>query len=62
MVVSSGLKELGKVLVNTGAYGPAGKDGAAYDRRWGFCLETQFFPDSPNHENFPSGVLRAGED
>jgi aldose 1-epimerase len=41
---------------------PAGKDGAAYDRRWGFCLETQFFPDSPNHESFPSCVLRAGED
>lgn len=40
---------------------PAGKGGAAYDRRWGFCLETQFFPDSPNHEHFPSCVLRAGE-
>lgn len=40
---------------------PAGKDGAAYDKRWGFCLETQFFPDSPNHENFPSCVLKAGE-
>ena len=41
---------------------PAGKGGAAYDARWGFCLETQFFPDSPNHENFPSCVLRAGEE
>ena len=40
---------------------PAGKGGAAYDRRWGFCLETQSFPDSPNHPNFPSCVLRAGE-
>lgn len=40
---------------------PAGKGGAAYDKCWGFCLETQFFPDSPNHENFPSCVLRAGE-
>ncbi len=40
---------------------PAGKGGAAYGRRWGFCLETQFFPDSPNHENFPSCVLKAGE-
>lgn len=27
----------------------------------GFCLETQFFPDSPNHPHFPSAVLRAGE-
>ena len=25
------------------------------------CLETQHFPDSPNHENFPSTLLRAGE-
>lgn len=40
---------------------PAGKGGAAYANRWGFCLETQFYPDSPNHENFPSCVLRAGE-
>lgn len=40
---------------------PAGKGGVSYDKRWGFCLETQFFPDSPNHENFPSCVLRAGK-
>lgn len=40
---------------------PAGKGGAPYANRWGFCLETQFYPDSPNHENFPSCVLRAGE-
>ena len=40
---------------------PAGKGGAPYARRWGFCLETQFYPDSPNHANFPSCVLRAGE-
>ena len=40
---------------------PAGKGGAAYANRWGFCLETQFYPDSPNHANFPSCVLRAGE-
>lgn len=40
---------------------PAGKGGAPYGGRWGFCLETQFYPDSPNHENFPSCVLRAGE-
>ena len=41
---------------------PAGKDGAPYANRWGFCLETQFYPDTPNHENFPSCVLRAGEE
>ncbi len=40
---------------------PAGKDGVFYGNRWGFCLETQFYPDSPNHGNFPSSVLRAGE-
>ena len=40
---------------------PAGKGGAPYARRWGFCLETQLFPDSPHHPNFPSPVLRAGE-
>jgi aldose 1-epimerase len=37
-----------------------GKGGAAYGRRSGFCLETQHFPDSPNHANFPTTVLRPG--
>lgn len=41
---------------------PAGKGGAPYAKRWGFCLETQFYPDSPNQPGFPSCVLRAGED
>lgn len=40
---------------------PAGKGGAPYGRRWGFCLETQFFPDSPNQPDFPSPALRPGE-
>ena len=40
---------------------PAGKGGAPYDYRWGFCLETQYFPDAPNHDNFPSAVLKKGE-
>ena len=31
------------------------------NRRGGLCLETQFFPDSPNQLNFPSTVLRPGE-
>jgi aldose 1-epimerase len=31
-----------------------------YGRRAGFCLETQHFPDSPNHANFPSAILRPG--
>lgn len=38
-----------------------GKGGAAYQRRYGFCLETQHFPDSPNKPRFPSTTLRAGE-
>lgn len=40
---------------------PAGKGGAAYDRHGGFCLETQFYPDTPNHPSFPSCILRPGE-
>jgi len=38
-----------------------GNDGAVYERRDAFCLETQHFPDSPNKPNFPSTVLRPGE-
>ena len=34
--------------------------GALYERRTGFCLETQHFPDSPNRPAFPSTVLKAG--
>lgn len=40
---------------------PAGKGGAPYAKRWGFCLETQVFPDAPHHPNFPSATLAAGE-
>jgi aldose 1-epimerase len=38
-----------------------GKQGQQYAFRSGFCLEAQHFPDSPNHPNFPSTVLRPGE-
>lgn len=38
-----------------------GKDGLPYERRSGFCLETQHFPDSPNQPDFPSTILRPGE-
>jgi aldose 1-epimerase len=37
-----------------------GKNGHAYPRRTAFCLETQHYPDSPNHPAFPSTVLRPG--
>jgi aldose 1-epimerase len=39
----------------------AGKGGVSYVRNAGFCLETQHFPDSPNHPDFPSTTLRPGE-
>lgn len=38
-----------------------GKGGIPYLHRFGFCLETQHFPDSPNHPDFPSTVLKPGE-
>jgi aldose 1-epimerase len=38
-----------------------GKKGTVYERRSGFCLETQHFPDSPNQPSFPSTVLRPGQ-
>lgn len=34
-----------------------GKNNAQYDRRHGFCLETQNFPDAIHHDNFPSSIL-----
>ncbi|HEX8687761.1 MAG TPA: aldose epimerase family protein [Pyrinomonadaceae bacterium] len=37
-----------------------GKGGKPYRRRYGFCLETQHFPDSPNRPAFPSTVLHKG--
>lgn len=38
-----------------------GKDGKVYEYRYGFCLETQHFPDSPNQHHFPSAWLKPGE-
>lgn len=38
-----------------------GKSGRRYDVQHAICLEAQNFPDSPNHANFPSPVLRPGE-
>lgn len=39
----------------------SGKSGRKYGHRSGFCLETQHFPDSPNHAAFPSTLLKAGQ-
>jgi aldose 1-epimerase len=38
-----------------------GRHGVKYGRNAGLCLETQHFPDSPNHANFPSTVLPSGK-
>lgn len=41
---------------------PAGKGGAHYFPRCAFALETQNFPDAPHHDNFPSAVLKPGQE
>jgi aldose 1-epimerase len=38
-----------------------GKEGRVYKRRFALCLETQHFPDSPNHPSFPSTELKPGQ-
>ncbi len=38
-----------------------GKGGAVYNKHAGLCLEAQHFPDSVNHPNFPSMILRPGQ-
>ncbi|HEY3743869.1 MAG TPA: aldose epimerase family protein [Bryobacteraceae bacterium] len=38
-----------------------GKGGKSYGRRAALCLETQHFPDSPNHPAFPTTTLKPGE-
>ena len=38
-----------------------GKAGKVYKKHYGFCLEPQHFPDSPNKPNFPSTILNPGE-
>jgi aldose 1-epimerase len=37
-----------------------GKGGVAYQKHAALCLETQHYPDSVNHPNFPSTILRPG--
>jgi aldose 1-epimerase len=44
----------------TGQY--VGREHRRYPQYGALCLETQHFPDSPNHDNFPSTVLRPGDD
>lgn len=40
---------------------PAGTSGRPYETAAAVCLETQHYPDSINHDNFPSIVLKAGD-
>jgi len=39
----------------------SGKRGNPYNYRNGVCLETQHYPDSPHHPNFPNTLLKPGE-
>jgi aldose 1-epimerase len=51
------------VQLYTGNYldgSDTGKGGKPYRHRYGFCLETQHYPDSPNRPEFPTTVLRKG--
>lgn len=42
-------------------YCEGGRGGVTYGNFSGLCLETQHYPDTPNHSNFPTTVLRPGE-
>lgn len=39
-----------------------GKNGIKYDKRYGLCLETQYYPDTIHHENFPSCIFGGEEE
>lgn len=41
--------------------GVAGKGQSVYGKNGGFCLETQFYPNSFQHKHFPSPVVKAGD-
>ncbi len=41
--------------------GLVGKQGHSYKQRFGFALETQHYPDSPNQPQFPTTILRPGQ-
>ena len=57
------LTDLPGVQLYTGNFlaGHPGKGGKPVACRTGFCLETQYYPDTPNQPDFPSCVFRAGE-
>jgi aldose 1-epimerase len=51
-----------QMYVSLGLDGSIQGIGGAYPKYGGLCLETQHFPDSPNKPNFPSTVLRPGQE
>ena len=55
--------DLPGVQLYTGNFleGVPGKGGTLMNKHAGFCLETQFYPDSPNRPEFPNCVFKAGE-
>jgi aldose 1-epimerase len=50
-----------QVYISLGLNGSIKGIGGAYPKFAAVCLETQHFPDSPNHPNFPSTVVRPGQ-
>ena len=40
----------------------SGSNGMIYRKNFGLCLETQHFPDSPNHPEFPNTIIKPGEE
>src|SRR5215467_7676996 len=51
-----------QLYVSLGLNGSIAGIGGAYPKFGALCLETQHFPDSPNHPDFPSTVVRPGKD
>ena len=51
-----------QLYVSIGLNGSIKGIGGAYPKFGALCLETQHFPDSPNHPDFPSTVVRPGKD
>ena len=51
-----------QIYMSLGLDGSIKGIGGAYEKYGAVCLETQHFPDSPNHPNFPSTVVRPGKD
>jgi len=39
-----------------------GKQGSVYNKHYGFCLETQHYPDTPNQKDFPPSIVSPGKD